>query len=199
MMAGQGASRRRGANLRYLRVSLALLGLVALSGWLLSLWITQSANLPLSRDSEAVDAGQNVEQLFELAVGHMQRSEYELALQVWHRVLLRDAGIPEVRVNMGFTLYELEQLPAARNFFIGAMEQNPFQANAYYGLALVSEKSGDLKGAIGAMRSYIHLAAATEDEHFIRRARSALWEWEAQLSAPKRGEGLQQEPEQPPG
>ena len=172
MMAGQGASRRRGANLRYLRVSLALLGLVALSGWLLSLWITQSANLPLSRDSEAVDAGQNVEQLFERAVGHMQRSEYELALQVWHRVLLRDAGIPEVRVNMGFTLYELEQLPAARNFFIGAMEQNPFQANAYYGLALVSEKSGDLKGAISANASLDNMTAGAY--YAIRAAELAM-------------------------
>ena len=178
----------RRASLRYFRVGLLLLGLVAFFGWLLSIWITQPVDMPLSQNSEMSVANQDLEQLFGLAVRHMQQGEYEAALKRWHQILLRDAGIPEVKVNMGFTLYELGQFAAARDFFVSAMEQNPFQANAYYGLALVSEKVGDLAGAMGAMRSYIHLAGPAEDERFIRRARSALWEWEAKLSPPSDGE-----------
>ncbi|MDH3355809.1 MAG: hypothetical protein OEL79_11415, partial [Chromatiales bacterium] len=42
---------------------------------------------------------------------------------------------------------------------------------------------GDLEGALGAMRSYIHLGK-NEKPQYIERARSALWEWEAQLKKP---------------
>lgn len=179
------------ASSRYFKVGILLVGLVAFSGWLLSIWITQPVDMPLSQNSDTPVANQDLDQLFGLAVRHMQLGEYEAALKSWHEILLRDSGIPEVKVNMGFTLYELGQFPAARDFFVNAMEQNPFQANAYYGLALVSEQMGDLEGAMGAMRSYIHLAGPAEDERFIRRARSALWEWESQLAAPSSNEDPQ--------
>jgi len=181
----------RSARFRYLKVGLILLLLVASSGWLLSRWMTQPVGVPLSRDSNAPQAGQNIEQLFELAVTQMQRRDYQSALKSWHQILLRDPEIPEVKVNLGFTLYELGHFPAARDFFVSATEQNPYQANAYYGLALISEKTGDLESALGAMRTYIHLAGPAEDERFIRRARAALWEWESQLSPPAQGSGAQ--------
>ena len=52
----------------------------------------------------------------------------------------------------------------------------PEQANAYWGLAVALEKLGDLHVALGAMRTYIHLSPA--DDPYVRRARSALWEWD---------------------
>ena len=84
---------------------------------------------------------------------------------------------------MGFSLFELGRYETARDFFIAAMQQNAFQANAYYGLAITSEKMGDLEGAVGAMKSYIHLAQNKEDQPFIRKAKSAVWEWESQLQS----------------
>jgi tetratricopeptide (TPR) repeat protein len=108
----------------------------------------------------------------------MQSKNYQKAIKAWHDVLKLSPKLPEAHVNMGFSLYELEEYDAAKNFFISAMELNPYQANAYYGLAIAYEKQGDLEAAIGAMRSYIHLASAGD---FIRKARSALWEWEALL------------------
>jgi len=51
-----------------------------------------------------------------------------------------------------------------------------------YGLALAWEADGDLEMAMGAMRSYLHLARSESDDH-LRRARAALWEWEARLQA----------------
>ena len=46
--------------------------------------------------------------------------------------------------------------------------------------ALASEALGDLPIALGAMRSYLHLAR-NENEVHLRRARAALWEWESRL------------------
>jgi len=170
------------ARWHYLGAGLMLLCLVAWSGWLLNTWITQPDYLPLARDSATPATAADTRQLFELAVERMQRREYQAALQLWHRILLQNPEIPEVKVNMGFALFELGRFGAARDFFDSAVEQNPYQANAYYGLALVNERDGDLESAMGAMRSYIHLAGPNEDDRFLRRARSALWEWESRLA-----------------
>ena len=161
--------------------ALLLTAAVTLLGWTLNAWITGSAAIPLSTSVIEKNSDNNLEQLFAAAVLQMQQRQYQQALNLWHRALLIAPDIPEIKVNMGFSLYELGEYATARDFFIDAMEQNAYQANAYYGLAITSEKMGDLEGALGAMRSYIHLAAGEQDEKFVRLARSALWEWEARL------------------
>jgi len=167
-------------------VSLLLIIAIAISGWMLNAWMTQSVGLPVLPDS--YDNGNAaLQQMYTTAVRHMQLAEHEQALSIWHQLLLTNPEIPEVKVNMGFSLFELGKFVTARDFFIAAMEQNAYQANAYYGLAISSEKLGDLQGAIGAMRSFLHLADDNTDEKFLRRARAALWEWESQL-APKSAE-----------
>ena len=55
------------------------------------------------------------------------------------------------------------------------------QVNAYYGLALAQESLGDLDGALGAMRTYVHLS--DERDQYQRRAWSAIWEWQSRRSA----------------
>lgn len=182
-MTGPVSRRSRFARRRYL-VAAACLGLgVALTGWLLNAWMTNSAVVPLSVEDDRGDPRSQFDAAFRSAVAAMQAGRYEEALSAWHRALLLDAEVVEVKVNLGFTLFELGQLPQARDFFVAALEQNAYQANAYYGLAIVSEQMGDLEGALGAMRSFIHLAGPGQDERHIRRARAALWEWEAQLAA----------------
>ena len=161
-------------------VSLLLIIGIAISGWMLNAWMTQSVGLPVLPDS--YDNGNAaLQQMYTTAVRHMQLAEHEQALSIWHQLLLTNPEIPEVKVNMGFSLFELGRFVTARDFFIAAMEQNAYQANAYYGLAISSEKLGDLQGAIGAMRSFLHLADDNTDEKFLRRSRAALWEWESQL------------------
>jgi tetratricopeptide (TPR) repeat protein len=172
---------------RYLKVSLLLIAAIAGFGWLLNGWMTKSQNATMPLISIEPSKHNELDQLFTMAVGHMQQGEYELAVNLWHQITLINPAIPEVKVNMGFSLFELGRFETARDFFISAMQQNDFQANAYYGLAITSEKMGDLEGALGAMRSYIHLAQNKEDQPFIRKARSALWEWESQLES-KRAE-----------
>jgi len=167
---------------RYLTVSLLLVIAIAVAGWMLNSWITEPVGLSVPASSFNNGEDTDSRQIYTAAVRHMQMAEYEQALSLWHQLLLTNPEIPEIKVNMGFSLFELEQYVTARDFFIAAMEQNAYQANAYYGLAITSEKLGDLEGAIGAMRSFLHLADDDTEKKFLRKARAALWEWEAQLS-----------------
>ena len=179
-MAASATRNHSSAKSRYLLAALLLAAAVFSFGWALNLWITDSAAIQVPPSSFEMNSGEKLPQLFSAAVVHMQQGRYQQALDLWHKALLLAPDIPEIKVNMGFSLYELGEYATARDAFIDAMEQNAYQANAYYGLAITSEKLGDLEGALGAMRSYLHLAAA--DDRFKRRARSALWEWETRLA-----------------
>jgi len=181
-MAASATRKHASAKRRYLLAALLLAAAVFLFGWALNNWITDSAAIQVPASHIEMNSDERLQPLFSAAVGQMQQGRYQQALDLWHKVLLLAPDIPEIKVNMGFSLYELGEYATARDAFIDAMEQNAYQANAYYGLAITSEKMGDLEGAMGAMRSYIHLAAAGDDDRFKRRARSALWEWETQLA-----------------
>jgi len=120
-----------------------------------------------------------IQQRFEQAVVMLHARQYDHAVTALHRVLAIAPRMPEAHVNMGYALLGLEQPDAARGFFNAAIELNPRQANAYYGLALTEEARQDYEGALGAMRTFLHFAPA--DDPFRTKARSALWEWEGKL------------------
>lgn len=119
---------------------------------------------------------------FQQAVAMMHAKKYDYALQALHRVLQLSPRLPQAHINMGFVLVELHKPAAAADFFTTALELSPYEANAYYGLAEALEQMGDLQGALGAMRSYIHLSKP--DDPYVRKARAALGEWDYAL---KRG------------
>lgn len=127
-----------------------------------------------------------VRRRFEQAVVMLHARRYDHAMTALHRVLELAPQVPEAHVNMGYALLGLNRPAAARDFFEGAIALNAQQANAYHGLALTHEAQGDLELAIGAMRSYLHLARDEGEEH-LRRARAALWEWEAQTRLQRAG------------
>tara|TARA_R110002072_G_C7913116_1_gene530508 strand:+ start:993 stop:1568 length:576 start_codon:yes stop_codon:yes gene_type:complete len=114
--------------------------------------------------------------LFNQAVTLLNGKEYAMAVTAFDKVLRIAPKMPEAHVNMGFTLVGLEQYLAAKDFFLTAIELNPEQANAYYGLSLAYEAAEDYKSAIGAMRTFIH--RTDNRDPYVRKARSALWEWE---------------------
>ncbi|HQQ72003.1 MAG TPA: tetratricopeptide repeat protein [Alicycliphilus sp.] len=119
---------------------------------------------------------------FDQAVAMLRQGEYEHAVTALHRVLVLAPKMPEAHVNMGFALLGLKRTKAARDFFESATVLKPDQANAYYGLALAWEASGDLAMATGAMRTYLHLARDEDPKH-LARARAALWEWDRARAA----------------
>lgn len=113
---------------------------------------------------------------FRQAVVMLHAKEYEHAVTALHGLLKIAPEVPEVHVNMGFALVGLKRFEAARDFFVGATELAPLQANAYYGLAIALEGLGDLSAALGAMRTYVHLT--TPEDPWLPKARAALWEWQ---------------------
>lgn len=146
-----------------------------------------------SRNTAAVAPAQDpqtqeVRVRFDQAVSMLHAKQYDHAITALHRVLELAPRMPEAHVNMGFALLGLKRAAAARDFFEGASQLNPMQANAYYGNAMALEELGDLAGAVGAMRTYLHLARQ-EDERHLARARAALWEWETQLAAKRSQQG----------
>lgn len=131
-----------------------------------------------------------IDERFQQAIAMLHAKRYDFAIKALHRVIELAPQMPEAYVNMGFALVGKENYKAAADFFNSAIDLRPYQANAYWGLAISLEQLGDLEGALGAMRTFIHLSPPNDP--FVRRARSALWEWESTL---KRGPLPQNEKE----
>lgn len=167
---------------RWLGVALTL-GAIALGG--VAFNAIESAHprveaaKPLPHDAE-------IKRLFDGAVVMLHARQYEHAVTALHRVLAYAPKMPEAHANMGYALLGLARPREARAFFEAASALAPMQANAYYGLALVHEADGDRPAALGAMRTYVHLARSERPEH-LARARAALWEWEAAASGARAG------------
>jgi tetratricopeptide (TPR) repeat protein len=125
---------------------------------------------------------------FGQGVAMLHAKQFEHAVTAFHRVLELRPTLPEGHANMGFALLGLNRFDAAREFFEGATTLNPMQDNAYYGMALAFEGLGDLEGAVGAMRTYLHLARDQNEAH-LRKARAALWEWEDKLKTLRENKG----------
>jgi len=132
------------------------------------------------RSTKAGAVQDELTQRFDQAVMMLHAKQYEHAIAALHRVIQLAPRMPEAYVNMGYALLGLKRYHAAHDFFRTATDLDPYQANAYWGLAVALENGGDLKAALGAMRIFIHLAEPGDP--FVRRARSALWEWENQLA-----------------
>lgn len=120
-----------------------------------------------------------VHQRFFQGVAMLHAKQYEHAVTAFHRVLELEPAMPEAHANMGFALLGLQRYRAARDFFDSAAALRPQQVNAYFGLAVALEGMHDLAGALGSMRTYVHLARA--DDPYRRRAEAAVWEWQSAL------------------
>jgi Flp pilus assembly protein TadD len=129
---------------------------------------------PLTHQAEA--KALEVDRRFKEAAVMLHAKQFDHAVTALHRVLELKPQMPEAHVNMGYALLGLNRHAAARDFFAGAIELRPAQANAYYGLALALDALDDRAGALGAMRAYVHLAKP--DDAFVRKARAAIWEWQ---------------------
>lgn len=120
---------------------------------------------------------------FQQAVSLLHAKRYDYAITALDSVLAMAPNMPEAYVNMGYAFLGMEEFGPARGAFEKALTIKLDQVNAYYGLAIAFEATGDFEAALGAMRSYIHLSKP--DDPYLAKARSALWEWEAQLGRVK--------------
>lgn len=146
-----------------------------------------TVSAPVARHAPATDpARQEIHQRFQQGVVMLHAKQHEHAMTAFHRVLQLDPALPEAHANMGFALIGLERYAAARDFFESAVALRRDQVNAYYGLAVALEGLHDRQGAIGAMRTFVHLTPP--DDPYLRKAQAALWEWEAERTAARPGQ-----------
>lgn len=165
-----------------LRALLATVALVIVGGLLIAWLPDKLRNTSLkngSPEARATHAREmreaEIKQRFEQGVDMLNANEYEHALTAFHRVIELSPQMPEAHVNAGFALLGLGRYAVARDFFEGALELRKDQLNAYYGLAEALEGLNDLPGALGAMRTYLHLAPP--DDRYRIKAEAAIWEW----------------------
>lgn len=137
------------------------------------------------RGHAAAAREKEIAQRFQEAVMMLHAKQYDYAITALHRVIELAPRMPEAYVNMGYALLGLKKYKAAGDFFNAAIDIRPYQGNAYWGLAVSLEGMNDIPGALGAMRTYIHLAPSDPNsQDYVRKARAAVWEWENSL---KRG------------
>lgn len=174
---GGRPGRGRVKALAWLAIAGALIGFV---GPQRPAWQGASGRPVVDVGSHAQDQrARETRERFEQAVVMLHAKQYEHALTALQRVLVLSPQMPEALVNLGFAWLGLKDAAQAQQAFEAAIDRRPSQANAYYGLAMALEQLGDQAAALGAMRSYLHLARA--DDPYRARARAALWEWESQL------------------
>lgn len=210
LTAGASRGLRGGARADRRPFALALaLGLILVTGSFVNLLPGSGAGRSVMVEAPPPDprrdpAGHSLEKRraeikarFDQAVVMLHARQYEHAATALHRVLELDPVLPEAHVNMGYAMIGLKRHKVAQDFFLAAIELRPMQANAYYGLAEALEGLGEIEGAIGAMRTYVHLAPP--DDPFVRKAEAALWEWQGRRPAPgKQGPGVEKGAKSPP-
>lgn len=124
----------------------------------------------------------HTDELFAQGVKQLQQGQNYNALDSFRHVLKAAPRMPEAYSNLGFAHFGLKHYDRAAEAFNTALDINPSQVNAYWGLAISLEALCDIPAAMGAMRTYIHLAQ--QDDPYLKKARAALWEWEQEkLSA----------------
>jgi len=166
----------RGPVLAFTVLAIGLIGLLLTAPWSMS---DRLADRPAASSEKASSASRaaELEQDTDFAAGvaALQHGDPATAVAALTRFGRRAPHVPEVHVNLGYAYFELGRSDEAESLFRRALQLNPGQANAYYGLGLVYESRGDLDQARDAMRTFIHLSDPS-DPH-VMKARSALWEW----------------------
>jgi Flp pilus assembly protein TadD len=165
------------ADVRF-RSILMTLFLVIMVATLVRFWPEQStASIDAAPAQKPADDS-SVKRHFDWAVTQLRTGHFQQAIDGFRAVLEHSPAMPEAYINTGFAQIELQQYDQAVQSFQTAADLRPGQVNAYWGLALSLEGLCDIPGAIGAMRTYIHLSSP--DDPFLAKARAALWEWEQQ-------------------
>lgn len=109
-------------------------------------------------------------------------ARYDAAVEVINRAGPLAPDNPRTYHQMGRALQGKGDPAAARFYYERAIDLDPRFADAYFGFASASDDMGDLESALGGMRSFLHVVDNPDPYRLkVAQARSAIWEWEAQL------------------
>lgn len=116
------------------------------------------------------------------AKAQLEAKNHDDAIRALNRVMMLQPDNAEAHAQMGLALIGRGQYDVASDFLLRAIDLDPYQANAYFGIAMVEESAGNLEGAIGGMRNFLHVTDDPDPGRLqVAQARSAIWEWEAKL------------------
>lgn len=133
---------------------------------------------PAEKKAPATEA----EKIMQVAKTQMRAKRYDEAIVTLHEA--RELLKPDLRAYMlmARALEAKKDYDTARDFYGAVIDRDPYQADAYWGIATTSEAMGELDAAVGAMRNFLHVQPNADPQKLkIVQARSALWEWESQL------------------
>lgn len=149
-------------------------------------WEVEDAEGGLTENAEAdAKRWEQIDAHFRQGLDRMEAGDLEAAARAFEAVLAVDPGVVDARVNLGFCQLGLGSSHEAMVSFELAIGLRPEQANAYYGLALVLHDLDDIAGAVGHMRTYVHLAG--EGAPFQEKAMAYLSKWEDELRVLRAG------------
>jgi tetratricopeptide (TPR) repeat protein len=148
-----------------------------------------SGHPPRLKVEEEADAAQpekapatEAEKIMQAAKAHIRAKRYDAAIATLHEA--REVLKPDLRAYMlmANALEARKDYDTARDFYGAVIDRDPWQADAYWGVATTSESMGELDAAVGAMRNFLHVQPNADPQKLrIVQARSALWEWESKL------------------
>ncbi|MFN3076811.1 MAG: tetratricopeptide repeat protein [Alphaproteobacteria bacterium] len=182
-----------------LSLTIALVVVVGLGGaviaWLPPLPIYKSQPSPPVPASPPTEEDLAFTRAFTEGVKLLKAGHAPEALELFAAAARRRPHAPALWVNIGFARLANKETEAAVMAFQKAINIDAKRVNGYYGLAMALEAQEDIQGALGAMRTYLHLAPQGTD--FYRRASSAVWEWEERLKGGKE-KGAEESPKESP-
>ncbi|WP_332672015.1 tetratricopeptide repeat protein [Aromatoleum sp.] len=112
----------------------------------------------------------------------IEAGRHEAAAEVIHRAGPLAPDDPRAYFQMGRALQGKGDPAGARFYYERAIDLDPRYADAYFGFAAASDEMGDVESALGGMRSFLHVVDNPDPYRLkVAQARSAIWEWEAQL------------------
>lgn len=140
--------------------------------------------LPPAANKQAKDPqAEKIEKVLRAAQEGIRAGKYDAAINTL------DAARASIKADlrsyllMARALEGRKDYDTARDFYGAVLDRDPYQADAYWGIATTSEALGELDAAIGAMRNFLHVQPNADPQKLkIVQARSALWEWEAKLA-----------------
>ncbi|WP_161939929.1 tetratricopeptide repeat protein [Dissulfuribacter thermophilus] len=99
----------------------------------------------------------NTQALFFLGNIYMEIKQYDKAIDVLERSLKEETQNSfMIHYYLGRLYFDSNKLVDAERHFKKAVQLNPNMVDAYYGLALIYKKRGDVEDAIGAFDTYLH-------------------------------------------
>jgi len=135
-----------------------------------------------ANDDPAAKRRREIGELLRSAQKNIRAARYDDAMAILNRAGPLDPRHAPTYLAMGHALSGKGDYAEARRYYEAAINFDPLLADAYFAHAAASEQLGDLEAALGGMRSFLHTVKNPDPYRLqVAQARSAIWEWEAQL------------------